>query len=386
MNSQDWRITEIMKDNIFRKAAMEKISSPDALDRNIKVVSMRGWLALIAAALLIIITIVWSFVGSISTFIDASGIVMYGSGIENIIATEDGMITDLNIETGDIVNKNTAVVRIDKSDIAEEINSYEDCCNQIEEFRNSKFKDISVLSYDIYSYFEDDVFAYNSAESNSEKKLIYDKMNNMCDVLVNEYTLKRSKMQEELFNRSSVIVQSNGKVLEVYKKTGDYIHVGDVIASMIVQSIDSYEGTESMNNEVIVYVPVSDGKKISKGMEVQVIPSTVDKEKYGCIIGSVKSVSEYAVSEENMMSVLNNELLVENISTGDALIEVHIELLKDNTTVSKYKWTTKNGAPVTIAPGTVCSARIEIGSSKPVEIVFPFIKNIIENNSNTGEQ
>ena len=375
-----------MKNNIFRKAAMEKISSPDALDRNIKVVSMRGWLALIAAALLIIITIVWSFVGSISTFIDASGIVMYGSGIENIIATEDGMITDLNIETGDIVNKNTAVVRIDKSDIAEEINSYEDCCNQIEEFRNSKFKDISVLSYDIYSYFEDDVFAYNSAESDSEKKLIYDKMNNMCDVLVNEYTLKRSKMQEELFNRSSVIVQSNGKVLEVYKKTGDYIHVGDVIASMIVQSIDSYEGTESMNNEVIVYVPVSDGKKISKGMEVQVIPSTVDKEKYGCIIGSVKSVSEYAVSEENMMSVLNNELLVENISTGDALIEVHIELLKDNTTVSKYKWTTKNGAPVTIAPGTVCSARIEIGSSKPVEIVFPFIKNIIESNSNTGEQ
>jgi spore maturation protein SpmA len=87
-----------------------------------------------------------------------------------------------------------------------------------------------------------------------------------------------------------------------------------------------------------------------------------------------------------MMSVLNNEQLVDSISTGDALVEVHIELLKDSNTISGYKWTTKNGAPVTIAPGTVCSAKIEIGSSKPIEIVFPFIKNIMESISNTGEQ
>ena len=80
-----------------------------------------------------------------------------------------------------------------------------------------------------------------------------------------------------------------------------------------------------------------------------------------------------------MLDVLNNQLLVENISTGDALIEVHIELLKDSSTISQYKWTTKNGAPITIAPGTVCSGRIAIDDNKPIEIVFPFLKSIFDN-------
>lgn len=376
-----------MKSDVFRKSAVEKMASPDALDKNIQVVSMHGWLALFCTIVLIIITVVWSFTGNISTFVDSSGIVMYGSGIENIIATESGTVTDLNIEIGDLLQKNTTIARINKVEISEEINQYKDYCDEIEAFRTSKFSDSTILSYDMYSLFEENVVNYISAGDDAAKNIFYNKINNMCDVLIKDYNDKISELQKDLINKSSITMQSNGKVLEVYKKVGDYIQVGDVIASVIVQkSIDTEDQTQSMNNEVIVYVPVSDGKKIIKGMEVQVSPSTVDKEKYGCIVGVVKSFSEYAVSEESMMSVLNNELLVDNISTGEALIEIHIELLKDSSTVSKYKWTTKNGAPVTIAPGTVCSARIEIGSSKPVEIIFPFVKTIFENNDNAGEQ
>lgn len=367
-----------MKNNLFRQSAVEKISSADALDRNIQVVSMHGWLALLSAVVLIIITIVWSFTGNISTFIDSDGIVMYGSGIENIIATEEGKITDLNIETGDFLYKNTTVVRISKTDISEEINKYEQYCGEIKNFRENNFEDLTVLSYDIYKLFENDVLEYRITEDARQKNILKNKINSMCDVLTEDYNSKREELQDELINKSSVTIQSDGKVLEVYKEVGDYIHAGDVIASLIIQRIDSADQNNSMNNEVIVYVPVSDGKKITKGTEVQVSPSTVDREKYGCICGSVKSVSEYAVSEDSMMNVLNNQQLVESISSDEALVEVHIELLKDGSTVSGYKWTTKNGAPVTIAPGTVCSARIEIGSSKPAEIVFPFIKNIGE--------
>ena len=374
-----------MKNNLFRKSAVEKLSSPDALDKSIQIVSMHGWLALFSAIALIIITIVWSFTASISTFIDSDGIVMYGSGIENVIATEEGRITDMNIETGDFILKNTTIVRISQTDIAEQINKYEDYCKEIENFRANNFSDMTVLSYDLYSVFESDVLNYRLTEDERQKNLLHDKINNMCDILTDDYNSKRGELQNELIDKSSVTLQSDGKVLEVYKEVGDYVHEGETIASIIIQRIDSSDQTNSMNNEVIVYVPVSDGKKITKGMEVQVNPSTVDKEKYGCITGNVKSVSEYAVSEESMMSVLNNEQLVGSISNGQALVEVHIELLKDNETVSGYKWTTKNGAPVTIAPGTVCSARIEIGSNKPVEIVFPFIKNILETVGSTGE-
>jgi HlyD family secretion protein len=167
----------------------------------------------------------------------------------------------------------------------------------------------------------------------------------------------------------------------VYKSTGDYVNVGDGIASVAVQTVGDYDRDSSINTEVIVYMPLSDGKKISKGMEVQVNPSTVDKEKYGYIVGSVKSVSEYVVSEESMMNVLNNELLVESLATDEALIEIHVELLRDNDTISGYQWTTKNGAPMSIDVGTECSVRIEVDSSRPLEIVFPFMESILDGES-----
>ncbi len=374
-----------MNNNIFRKSVVDSMSSPEALDRNVQIVSMRGWTALISAIALIAITAMWSFTGNISTFVDASGIVMYGSGIENIIATEDGMITDINIETGNILNKNTTIARIDKTEISEEINLYKSYCNEMENFKNSNYSDLSLLSYDMYMLFEDNVINYQSAQETREKNIFLNKMKNMCNVLMSNYEQQISELQQDLINKSSITVPANSKVLEVYKETGDYVQVGDVIASIIVQTIDSGNTENSLNNDVIVYVPVGDGKKITKGMEVQVMPSTVDKEKYGCIQGLVKSVSEYAVSEESMLSVLNNELLVDNISTGEALIEIHIELLKDSETISGYKWTTQNGAPTTIAPGTVCSSRIEIDSNRPIEIVFPFVKNLLESGDNSNE-
>lgn len=369
----------MLMNNLFRKTAIDKISSPDDLDKNVQVVSIHGWIALISAIVLILIVIVWSYVGNISTFIEGSGIVMYGSGIENITATQDGIITDLNIEVGENVDKNTTIARINQSDIVTQINLYKDYCSQLNDFKSTKFNDLDSISYDVYLMLKDDIIQYQSISDDSQKSILYNQLLTTCNMLLDDYEKKISNLQQDLINKSSIDVSSNGKVLEVYKKTGDYVQVSDVIASIIIQNIDADSQTQSLNNEVILYIPIDDGKKITKGMSVQISPSTVDKEKYGCIVGTVKSVSEYAVSEESMLDVLNNQLLVENISTGDALIEVHIELLKDSSTVSQYKWTTKNGAPITIAPGTVCSGRIAIDDNKPIEIVFPFLKSIFDN-------
>jgi hypothetical protein len=33
---------------------------------------------------------------------------------------------------------------------------------------------------------------------------------------------------------------------------------------------------------------------------------------------------------------------------------------------------------VTIAAGTVCSARVEIDTTRPIEVVFPFIKTMLD--------
>ncbi len=367
-----------MANNIFRKSALDRVASVDGLDKNIQIVSTKGWIALIFMIILIVVTLIWSILSEISTFVEASGIVMYGSGIETVTATKDGIITDLNIDVGDTIVKNTTIARIDVQDTIDEISTYKDYCSQLDDFKDSNFQNIDVLSYELYSILSDDISTYNTATDSDIKKTMQTQLNNDYNILKNDYTAKIEDLQAEVLSESCMQNASEGKVLEVYKSTGDYVNIGDTIASIIIQSIDGSDQENSLNSEVIVYMPVADGKKISKGMEVQVSPSTVDKEKYGCIVGLVKSVSEYAVSEESMMSVLNNEQLVESLSTGEALIEIHVELLKDSSTVSGYKWTTKNGAPVTIAAGTVCSARVEIDTTRPIEVVFPFIKTMLD--------
>lgn len=204
--------------NLFRKTAIDKISSPDDLDKNVQVVSIHGWIALISAIVLILIVIVWSFVGNISTFIEGSGIVMYGSGIENITATQDGIITDLNIEVGENVDKNTTIVRINQSDIVNQINLYKDYCSQLNAFKSTKFNDLDSISYDVYLMLKDDIIQYQSISEGNQKSTLYNQLLTTCNMLLDDYEKKISNLQQDLINKSSIDVSSNGKVLEVYKK------------------------------------------------------------------------------------------------------------------------------------------------------------------------
>ena len=50
---------------LFRKAAIDKVSSPEQLDMLMKVTSPVGWLALTTIGVLLSVVVLWSFYGSI---------------------------------------------------------------------------------------------------------------------------------------------------------------------------------------------------------------------------------------------------------------------------------------------------------------------------------
>lgn len=85
--------------NIYRKSALEKISSPEQLDKALVVTSPLSWLALAAVTIMIIATIIWSVVGTIPVTVSAPGIIsspantnavyMQGSGkVESVLVRE----------------------------------------------------------------------------------------------------------------------------------------------------------------------------------------------------------------------------------------------------------------------------------------------------------
>lgn len=65
------------KSNIFRKEALERLSSPEQLDQLMQIVTSRSWLPLAALSGLLACGLVWSFVGRISVTTSGKGALVY---------------------------------------------------------------------------------------------------------------------------------------------------------------------------------------------------------------------------------------------------------------------------------------------------------------------
>lgn len=101
-----------MKKEIFRKESLEKIESPDDLDRYVKVTTPRTWILLVAIVVLLIGGCIWGFLGELNTVVKGSCMaeggklhcMVYESDAEKLnagdkikIADTFGEVTDINI-------------------------------------------------------------------------------------------------------------------------------------------------------------------------------------------------------------------------------------------------------------------------------------------------
>ena len=64
------------ENKIFRKVALERLSSPEQLDQLMQVTSPKGWIALLSICGLLAVVVVWGFVGTIPTTASGDGILI----------------------------------------------------------------------------------------------------------------------------------------------------------------------------------------------------------------------------------------------------------------------------------------------------------------------
>jgi HlyD family secretion protein len=102
---------------LFRKAALDKLSSPERLDVLMQVTSPKGWLALATMGGLLAGVIVWSIIGSIPTRINGQGMLIRGGALREIKAGGTGVIEELTLTQGGTVAINQLVGRIRRPDV-----------------------------------------------------------------------------------------------------------------------------------------------------------------------------------------------------------------------------------------------------------------------------
>lgn len=256
---------------------------------------------------------------------------------------------------------------------------YLDSLNSIDDIRN-KIQEINVQETDLQrQYLEslnkvDDLKSRMDALNSQEAKLNQEALETTIDKAnrIEETKQKIAQLEQQLSQKSQIVSQYNGQVLELAAVPGQLLNIGTRFGS--IQAEDPNGKLMS-----VVYFADKDGKQVKPDMAIQVTPSLVKRERYGGIVGKVTTVSPFPVATQDMVSVIGNENVANTLQEtlrGSATIQVFAELETDSNTASGYKWSSSDGPPILLTPGTTTQVRVKVGEIAPISYVIPLFRNL----------
>lgn len=404
---------------IFRKVALERLSSPEQLDQLMQVTDPRGWLALTALGALILAAMVWGFLGSIPTEALGEGILIRQGGVSTVVAIAEGQVEEVLVQVGDVIGKGQPVARVRQDVLSRQIQDtvarieyleeeYLELERYIEEQRRLRDRNLEqeranleralatverqreILDERLANdrrLLEDGLITKQevldteqelnrtSDEADSLRlqieQLELDRLEAEQDVLQQLETRRAARRDLEfelreqrarLEENRTVRATGAGRVLELAAGRGDLVSPGTVILSLEVQS------EELM---AVLFIPASAGKQVSQGMAARVSPSNVKREEYGFILGEVAWVSEFPATSAGMMRLLSNEALVTRLMEQGPPIQVNVRLHRDTATPSGFAWSSSIGPDLQISSGTLASGSVIVREERPINLVIP---------------
>jgi len=166
---------------------------------------------------------------------------------------------------------------------------------------------------------------------------------------------------------SEVLSPIEGRVVEIKISTGSVLNIGTPV--VLIED-------EGAKLEAVVYIPSDQGKNVKAGLQVHIAPSTVKREEFGTMVGTVMSVSDFPVTPQGMAAVLHNDQLVKLFSHDGAPYAVAVSLQRDASTTSGYRWAVGQGPEIHLTSGTLAQAEITTRNRRPLDLVVPLIKKL----------
>ncbi len=99
--------------DIFRKSSLDKLSSPEQLDKAITIISPSFWIAAIGGGLIIAVALIWSIFGRLPVNVNANGIYMGKDGMHTVVAEADGIVQEVFVAEGDTVTAGEKIAKLD---------------------------------------------------------------------------------------------------------------------------------------------------------------------------------------------------------------------------------------------------------------------------------
>ncbi len=107
--------------NLYRKSVIDRLSSPEQLDRMIVIASPQLWLAALCAGVIIVVALIWSIVGRLPSKVDANGIFVSDQGVTSVYADVSGTVESLSVAEGDTVQAGQLILSVSSEDTQKQI-------------------------------------------------------------------------------------------------------------------------------------------------------------------------------------------------------------------------------------------------------------------------
>lgn len=412
--------------SLFRADAVRKLRDPQQLDTAIKLTSPSGWIALVAIAVIVATFVVWVFVGSLPFRANGLGVLLVNdSEIFTLPAPITGRIGAIEVAVGDTVKKDQPLLRLEVPETEAQLRAAQSALANIKAQRAQRGVEVDqdiasrkantaeeIAGQDRKAADLRERLGYLQSRRNDERQELERGFITRDTLETTEETIDSTRQQLRAVDlaiaqaRSSQtefeaglrrqIAELDQQVLEAennVKILEAQLGVQHIIASPvdgIVTEVSTQVGqiseigtrlmTVSSLGEglqMLAYLPVSKGKRVEKGMTALVTPTTVERDIYGSISGIVLSVSELPASEAELRDRLNNSELVEQMLAAGAPIGIVVDLKTDPTTTSGLDWSSSDGPPVKITPGTTALATINVQEVAPIQLVIPVVQTWI---------
>jgi HlyD family secretion protein len=407
---------------VFRQAALDRLSSPEQLDMLMHVTSVRRWMSLLAVLLLIAIAVGWGWFGSVSTTADGQGVIVRVGGVHNIVASGSGVLISLNASVGDHINSGQVVAVIGQPELAVKLNVARQELEALRRERKRVFEvrsreaglqvealerqranqthEISVLESQAKLAEEqvgvaEQLYAKGlmtrqqtiaarekvvsiegqiaqiraQAKQLDAQQFSYESQPKAADAEVQNRVADAERkvrvLESELGIASQVVSSYSGEVIELQVYPGGTVAEGAPILSVQpdVNELD-----------LVLYVPSIQAKNITEGMRAEVSPSTVKREEFGFLRGTVTHVADYPATPASLTRIFQNQSLINSLAHEGPVTEVYVSLERDASTPSGFRWSSRQGPSVLISSGTLCNARIVTREQRPITLLFPSLK------------
>ena len=411
------------KESMFSDKALDKLNSSRKTEAITNISCNWIWFLLCGLSIAITSIIYWGFFGTMVDKVNGHGVTIQSGGIDAIVAKGSGILEHLNITPESDVSKNQIVgqiynaeyffktrkLEIEQKELVEQLSeiilgqeklSHHKIITEKEKEKNvinllELMKDNRKRTYELVEMQKklsgvgasSKVNYYGALErmvqlESTVVSTVIQRLNHMSSQQdINwQHQESRIKLNRELLAKQQEIIlalksyydatwlraNDNGMVIEILKRVGEHVNVGDKIALVSNNSIN--------NLTLVAFIPLESGKKVKAGMSVYFSPGALPAADYGYMVGVVVSTSPFPVSQESIYSELKNADFAKAMTARGVLMRIEVEFIPDADSTSGVKWTSKNGRNATIEPGMFGTLQINTEFRKPISYVIPYLR------------